>query len=350
VQYGGSTRGTPRVPGGVERGGLMRTESWSDSQDFWRNKRVMVTGGRGFLGKYVVRKLQEQGAQVFIADIDRYDLRHLEDIRRALSESRPHLVIHLAARVGGIGANREHPAEFFYDNLMMGVPLLHESWVAGVDKFVALGTICCYPKFTPLPFREENLWDGYPEETNAPYGLAKKMLLVQSQAYRQQYGFNSIFLMPVNLYGPGDNFDLASSHVIPALIRKCLEARERGDDHIVAWGDGSPTREFLYVADAAAGIVLAAERYNQSSPVNLGSGYEISIRDLLETIARLTGFEGKIVWDTSKPNGQPRRCLDTSKAERLFGFTAKTPFEEGLRRMIEWYRHREAQVSLALAN
>jgi GDP-L-fucose synthase len=328
----------------------MRTESWSDSQDFWRNKRVMVTGGRGFLGKYVVRKLQEQGAQVFIADIDRYDLRHLEDIRRALSESRPHLVIHLAARVGGIGANREHPAEFFYDNLMMGVPLLHESWVAGVDKFVALGTICCYPKFTPLPFREENLWDGYPEETNAPYGLAKKMLLVQSQAYRQQYGFNSIFLMPVNLYGPGDNFDLASSHVIPALIRKCLEARERGDDHIVAWGDGSPTREFLYVADAAAGIVLAAERYNQSSPVNLGSGYEISIRDLLETIARLTGFEGKIVWDTSKPNGQPRRCLDTSKAERLFGFTAKTPFEEGLRRMIEWYRHREAQVSLALAN
>ena len=328
----------------------MRTESWSDSQDFWCNKRVMVTGGRGFLGKYVVRKLQEQGAQVFIADIDRYDLRHLEDIRRALSESRPHLVIHLAARVGGIGANREHPAEFFYDNLMMGVPLLHESWVAGVDKFVALGTICCYPKFTPLPFREENLWDGYPEETNAPYGLAKKMLLVQSQAYRQQYGFNSIFLMPVNLYGPGDNFDLASSHVIPALIRKCLEARERGDDHIVAWGDGSPTREFLYVADAAAGIVLAAERYNQSSPVNLGSGYEISIRDLLETIARLTGFEGKIVWDTSKPNGQPRRCLDTSKAERLFGFKAKTPFEEGLRRMIEWYRHREAQVSLALAS
>jgi len=334
----------------------MRNESWPDSQDFWQDKRVMVTGGRGFLGKYVVRKLQDRGAEVFIADIDpsaalRVDLRRLADIRRALSEGRPHLVIHLAARVGGIGANREHPAEFFYDNLMMSVPLLHESWVAGVDKFVALGTICCYPKFTPLPFREENLWAGYPEETNAPYGLAKKMLLVQSQAYRQQYGFNSIFLMPVNLYGPGDNFDPASSHVIPALIHKCIEARERGDDHIVAWGDGSPTREFLYVADAAEGILLAAERYNQSDPVNLGSGFEMSIRDLLAMIVRLTGFEGKIVWDTSKPNGQPRRCLDTSKAERLFGFRAETPFEEGLRRVIEWYQatlHQRQSLPLSL--
>jgi GDP-L-fucose synthase len=325
----------------------LRNESWPDSRDFWRGKRVMVTGGNGFLGKCVVRKLRERGAEVFVAEIDRYDLRRLEDIRRALNDSRPQMVIHLAARVGGIGANREHPAEFFYDNLMMGVPLLHESWAAGVDKFVALGTICCYPKFTPVPFREDTLWDGYPEETNAPYGLAKKMLLVQSQAYRQQYGFNSIFLMPVNLYGPGDNFDPASSHVIPALIRKCIEARERGDDHIVAWGDGSPTREFLYVDDAAEGIVLAAERCNQSGPVNLGSGFEISIKDLLETIACLTGFEGEIVWDTSKPNGQPRRCLDTSKAEQLFGFKATVPFDEGLRRAIEWYRQSLSEVVYA---
>ena len=320
---------------------------------FWANRRVMVTGGAGFLGRYVVGMLRERGADVHVADMDRYDLRNLEDIRRALNEGRPHMVIHLAARVGGIGANREHPAEFFYDNLMMGAPLLHESWRAGVEKFVALGTVCCYPKITPIPFRQENLWDGYPEETNAPYGMAKKMLLVQSQAYRQQYGFNSIFLMPVNLYGPGDNFDPASSHVIPALIRKCLEAKERGDDHIVAWGDGSPTREFLYVEDAAEGILLAAERTNQSEPVNLGSAFEISIKDLLEMIARLTGFEGRIVWDTSKPNGQPRRKLDTGRAEREFGFKAKTPFQVGLRRAIEWYqcesgaedRHPLSQVS-----
>jgi GDP-L-fucose synthase len=247
------------------------------------------------------------------------------------------IVIHLAARVGGIGANREHPAEFFYDNLMMSVPLLHESWVAGVDKFVALGTICCYPKFTPVPFREENLWDGYPEETNAPYGLAKKMLLVQSQAYRQQHGFNSIFLMPVNLYGPGDNFDPDSSHVIPALIKKCVDAKQAGDDHIVVWGDGSPTREFLYVEDAAEGILLATERYDRSDPVNLGSGFEISIEDLVHLIAEATGFTGDIVWDTSKPNGQPRRKLDVSRAEQGFGFRARTTFEEGLKHTVEWY-------------
>jgi GDP-L-fucose synthase len=311
--------------------------AWPESKEFWKNRRIMVTGGNGFLGRNVVRKLRERGAEVCVADIDRYDLRGLEDIRRALSENRPQIVIHLAARVGGIGANSEHPAEFFYDNLMMGVPLLHESWRAGVGKFVALGTICCYPKITPIPFREENLWQGYPEETNAPYGLAKKMLLVQSQAYRQQYGYNSIFLMPVNLYGPGDNFDPASSHVIPALIKKCVEARERGDESIEAWGDGSPTREFLYVDDAAEGILLAAERYNGSDPVNLGSAFEISIKELIETIAEITAFRGKIVWDRSKPNGQPRRKLDTSRAMTLFGFKAHTTFGDGLRRTVEWY-------------
>jgi GDP-L-fucose synthase len=247
------------------------------------------------------------------------------------------MVIHLAARVGGIGANLEHPAEFFYDNVMMSIPLLHESWTVGVEKFVALGTICCYPKFTPIPFHEDDLWNGYPEETNAPYGLAKKMLLVQSQSYRQQYGFNSIFLMPVNLYGPGDNFDPSSSHVIPALIKKCVDAKQAGADHIVVWGDGSPTREFLYVEDAAVGILLAAERYNLSEPVNLGSAFEISIKDLVETIARLTGFAGQIVWDTSKPNGQPRRKLDTTRAKEYFGFESRVPFEEGLRKTIEWY-------------
>ncbi len=240
--------------------------------------------------------------------------------------------------MGGIGASRAHQAEFFYDNLMMGVPLLHEAWRAGVDKFVAIGTVCAYPKHTLVPFREEDLWAGYPEETNAPYGLAKKMLLVQSQVYRQQYGFNSIFLLPVNLYGPRDNFDPESSHLIPALIRKCLEAKERGDDHIVAWGDGSPTREFLYVADAAEGVVLAAERYNDSEPINLGSSYEISIKNLVETMARLTGFEGKIGWDTTKPNGQPRRKLDVSKAEQRFGFRSQVSFEAGLRETIEWYQ------------
>jgi GDP-L-fucose synthase len=326
------------LPDGTGNADASLSTDWPPDGAFWAGRRVMVTGGNGFLGKFIVGKLHDRGAAVFVADIDRYDLRHLEDIRRALNDGQPQIVIHLAARVGGIGANLAHPAEFFYDNLMMGAPLLHESWAAGVDKFVALGTICCYPKFTPVPFREENLWDGYPEETNAPYGLAKKMLLVQSRAYRQQYGFNSIFLMPVNLYGPGDNFDPASSHVIPALIKKCVEAKQNGDDHIVVWGDGSPTREFLYVEDAAEGILLAAERYNESEPVNLGSAFELSIKDLGGLIARLTGFEGKVVWDAAQPNGQPRRKLDTDRAKERFGFEAQTVFEEGLQRTIYWYQ------------
>ena len=306
--------------------------------EYWTTRRVMVTGGAGFLGAWVVRKLRQRGCQsIFVPRSQDYDLRHGEDIRRAVSEAAPEIIIHLAARVGGIGANRAHPAEYFYDNLMMGVPLLHEAWRAGVSKFVAIGTVCAYPKFTPVPFREDDLWDGYPEETNAPYGLAKKMLLVQSQAYRQQYGYNSIFLLPVNLYGPGDKFDLESSHVIPALIKKCVDAKTRGDDAIEVWGDGSPTREFLYVEDAAEGILLAAEHYNDSQPVNLGSGKEVSIKELVEMIAHLTGFEGRIVWDTTKPNGQPRRSLDTSRANRVFGFKAQVGFEEGLRQTIEWY-------------
>jgi GDP-L-fucose synthase len=304
----------------------------------WTTRRVMVTGGAGFLGVWVVRKLRQRGCQsIFVPRSQDYDLRHGADRRRAISAAAPEIIIHLAARVGGIGANRAHPAEYFYDNLMMGVPLLHEAWRAGVSKFVAIGTVCAYPKFTPVPFREDDLWDGYPEETNAPYGLAKKMLLVQSQAYRQQYGYNSIFLLPVNLYGPGDNFDPESSHVIPALIKKCVDAKTRGDDTIEVWGDGSPTREFLYVEDAAEGILLAAEHYNDSQPVNLGSGKEISIKALVEMIARLTGFEGRIVWDITRPNGQPRRSLDTSRANRLFGFKAQVGFEEGLRQTIAWY-------------
>ncbi len=306
---------------------------------FWAKRRICVTGGAGFLGSYILEKLRARGAKdIFVPHIEQYDLVQPGVAARMLAEARPDIVLHLAAHVGGIGANRQHPAEFFYDNLMMGVQLIHESWKRGVEKVVTLGTVCAYPKFTPVPFHEEELWNGYPEETNAPYGLAKKMLLVQSQAYRQQYGFNSIFLVPVNLYGPRDNFDLETSHVIPALIRKCLEAQARGEHEVVVWGDGSPTREFLYVEDAAEGILLASESYNRSDPVNLGSGREISVKALAELIARITDFRGRLVWDTSRPNGQPRRGLDTSKAEALFGFRARTTFEEGLQKTADWYR------------
>jgi GDP-L-fucose synthase len=285
--------------------------------------------------------MRERGAgEVVVPRSREYDLRQREAVLDLLADARPDVVIHLAAVVGGIGANQARPAEFFYDNLLMGTHLLHESWRAGVQKFVTVGTVCAYPRLTPVPFREESLWDGYPEETNAPYALAKKMLLVQGQAYRQQYGFNVIHLLPTNLYGPGDKFDLATAHVIPSLIRKCLEAKRRGDETVTAWGTGSPTREFLYVEDAAEGILLATEHYDKPEPVNLGSGVEISIRELAELIAELSGFEGRIVWDTTKPDGQPRRLLDTSRAEREFGFRARTPFREGLQRTIEWYaRH-----------
>jgi len=309
------------------------------AENFWVNKRVCVTGGAGFLGSYVLEKLTNLGTgEIFVPRIEDYNLVEQSDIVRILDKAQPDIIIHLAALAGGIGANRARPAEFFYINLMMGVQLMHEAWKAGVDKFVAIGTICAYPKFTPLPFREESLWDGYPEETNAPYGLAKKMLLVQAQAYREQYGFNAIYLLPVNLYGPRDNFDLETSHVIPALIRKYIEAKERGEKQVILWGDGSPTREFLYAGDAADGILLAAERYDGFEPVNLGSGNEISIKELATLIADLTGYEGEIVWDTSKPNGQPRRALDTHRAEEYFGFRAQMPFAEGLRRTIAWYR------------
>ncbi|QQS45015.1 MAG: GDP-L-fucose synthase [Acidobacteriota bacterium] len=302
--------------------------------------RVIVTGGGGFLGSYVVERLRERGAgNIFIPRQAEYDLVRIENIRRMYDDYSPDLVIHLAAIVGGIGANRSNPGRYFYDNLMMGVQLIEEARLRGVGKFVATGTICAYPKFTPVPFSEDDLWNGYPEETNAPYGLAKKMMLVQSQAYREQYGFNSIFLLPVNLYGPRDNFDLQSSHVIPALIRKCLEAVERGEGHIVCWGSGNVTREFLHADDCARGIVMAAEGYDKSEPVNLGAGFEISIRDLAEKIAALTGFGGELVWDASQPDGQPRRCLDVTRAEREFGFRARIGFDEGLRQTIDWYRN-----------
>jgi len=310
------------------------------SNEFWQNRRVCVTGGNGFLGSFITEKLALRGTkEIFIPRIEDYNLVEREAILQMLKDAKPDIILHLAALAGGIGANRLRPAEFFYVNLMMGVQLIHEAWKAGVEKMVAVGTICAYPKFTPLPFNEENLWDGYPEETNAPYGLAKKMLLVQAQAYRQQYGFNVIYPLPVNLYGPRDNFNLETSHVIPALIRKCVEAQVHGKSQIILWGDGTPTREFIYVEDAAEGLLLATERYNGSEPFNLGSGQEISIKDLAFLIARLTGFEGEIIWDTSKPNGQPRRALDTTRAEKFFGFRASMPFEEGLTRTIEWYRN-----------
>jgi GDP-L-fucose synthase len=321
------------------------------SENFWQNRRAIVTGGGGFLGSFVVEELKKRGAtDIFIPRKRDYDLTERVAIDRLYDEALKGIkpgnvvVIHLAANVGGIGANREHPAEFFYDNLVMGVELMHQGWKRGVGKFVATGTVCAYPKFTPVPFKEDNLWIGYPEETNAPYGLAKKMMLVQAQSYRQQYGFNSIFLLPVNLYGPRDNFNLQTSHVIPALIRKAVEAGERGDRELQVWGDGSPTREFLYVEDAANGIVTAAEKYDRDQPVNLGSGYEISIKDLSEMVVKMTGFTGKLAWQTDKPNGQPRRGLDVTRAKELFGWSAQVSFEEGMRRTIEWFKANREKI------
>jgi GDP-L-fucose synthase len=327
--------------------------------DFWHNKRILVTGGAGFLGSFVVEKLQARGCKnIFVPRSKDYDLVEMEAVRHLYGDAKPDIVIHLAGIVGGIGANRANSGRFFYDNLMMGVQMMEVGRQAGIEKFVAIGTVCAYPKFAPVPFHEEDLWNGYPDETNAPYGLAKKMLLVQSQAYREQYGFNAIYLLPVNLYGPRDNFDLESSHVIPALIKKCVDANIVADSKqktvssntaysvvptgdslptVVVWGSGRPTREFLYVEDAAEGILLAAEKYNKPDPVNLGAGFEISIKDLVDLIAKLTAFKGKIIWDNTKPDGQPRRMLDVTKAEKEFGFKAKTRFEEGLKRTIEWY-------------
>ncbi len=305
---------------------------------FWTENRFVVTGGAGFLGSRVVNALRQRGTQsIFVPRSADYDLREHQAVLDLLADAKPDIIVHMAAVVGGIGANRAHPAEFFFSNLMMGTQLMHESWRLGVKKFVTIGTVCAYPKVTPIPFREESLWNGYPEETNAPYGLAKKMLLVQGQAYRDEYGFNAIYLLPTNLYGPGDNFDLESSHVIPALIRKFAEAKERGDAQVVAWGTGKPTREFLYVDDAAEGIALATERYNKPDPVNIGSGFEISIKELTETIAELVGYTGTVVWDHDKPDGQPRRALDTSRAETEFGFRATTGFREGLAEVVRWY-------------
>ncbi|MGA9381984.1 MAG: GDP-L-fucose synthase [Phormidium sp.] len=304
-----------------------------------KDQRILVTGGAGFLGRQVVQKLCTSGADLQKITVPRsreYDLRSLEACQRAVDQQ--DIVIHLAAHVGGIGLNLIKPAELFYDNLMMGVQLIHAAYQAGVEKFVCVGTICAYPKFTPVPFKEDDLWNGYPEETNAPYGIAKKALLVQLQSYRQQYGFNGIYLLPVNLYGPEDNFDPVSSHVIPALIRKVYEAQQRGDKELPVWGDGSPSREFLYSEDAAQGIVMGTQFYNESDPVNLGTGYEITIRDLVELICELMGFEGEIVWQTDKPNGQPRRCLDVERAQKSFGFSAQIDFREGLKKTIDWYR------------
>jgi len=309
----------------------------------FKDKRIVVTGGAGFLGHYVIERLRKAGAtHIDVPTVEQYDLVKMGDIVRMYDDMKPDIVIHLAAVVGGIGANREHPGKFFYENLMMGVQLIEQGRLRGIEKFVAIGTVCAYPKFTPAPFREEDLWNGYPEETNAPYGLAKKMLLVQSQAYRQEYGFNSIFLLPVNLYGPGDNFNPSSSHVIPALIKKCVDAIDVSASFIECWGTGKASREFIYAADAAEGIVLATQHYNGADPVNIGVGAEITIKELVEKIARLTGFRGEIRWDPSKPDGQPRRCLDTSRAKEYFSFQARTSFDEGLKATIDWYRaHRK---------
>jgi len=331
-----------------------------------KNKRITITGGKGFLGAHLIRKLIEKDySELSIADLPDYNLTDIQDIRRMYDEQKPEIIIHLAAKVGGIGFNQENPASLFYENAIMGIQLMHEAYLRGIEKFVALGTICAYPKFTPVPFREDDLWNGYPEETNAPYGMAKKMMLVQSQAYRNQYGFNSIFLLPVNLYGPGDNFDPRSSHVIPALIKKVVDAMggkeaayqrlnkpnrpevlkkpdkpnkpNKPDYPITVWGTGNATREFFYVEDAAEAIILAMEKYNKSDPINIGAGFEISIKDLVDLIVKLTGFKGEIIWDTSKPDGQPRRMLDTARGFKEFGFIAKTSFKEGLQKTIDWY-------------
>ena len=311
---------------------------------FWERRRVVVTGGAGFLGSFLVERLERAGASVFVPRSAQYDLVDRAACRRLLADARPDMVIHLAARVGGIGANRDNPGRFLFENAMMGLQLFEECRLAGVSKLVATGTICAYPKFAPIPFKEDDLWNGYPEETNAPYGIAKKMMLVQAQAYREQYGMNGVVVFPVNLYGPRDNFDLHTSHVIPAMIRKCVVARERGDAEVVLWGDGSPTREFLYVEDAAEGILLAAERYDSSDPVNLGNGQEISIADLAALIARATRFGGRFVWDSSKPNGQPRRRLDVTRARERFGFVAATPFERGIAATVAWYEEHRKEL------
>ena len=311
----------------------------------WAETRAVVTGGAGFLGSFVVDKLRARGCrEIIVPRSADYDLRERDAIRRLCADAQPDIIIHLAAVVGGIAANQDSPGRFFYDNAIMGLQLIEQARVAGVKKFVAVGTICAYPKFTPIPFREDDLWNGYPEETNAPYGLAKKMMLVQTQSYRQQYGFNGIFLLPVNLYGPRDNFDLHTSHVVPALIRKCAEAKKEGRGEIVLWGDGTPTREFLYVEEAAEGILLAAERYDGDQPVNLGTGEEIAISDLARVIAAEVGFEGRIVWDASKPNGQPRRCLDVTRARQLFGFEAEHDLRAGIARTVAWFRQHDHEL------